>query len=153
MVADPGGAKTNLNKDEPSQKFFLTRWCANGYGYLTGNRRSIVNAIYPILYAIGGDDVKNGTFIRWEEQIQILYRNNLTQISARRRPIEWGKNAENSELRKILWAMSEKWTKLAEHMDQMEKELEIPKYYSTGRERVEEKVKEHRRSARYLWLA
>ncbi|KAL3072486.1 hypothetical protein niasHS_017460 [Heterodera schachtii] len=139
VVADPGGAKTNLNKDEPSQKFFLTRWCANGIGYLIGNRRSLHYAIFPLLYAIESEEVRNGSF-----------------VSARRHFIGWGENAENSELRNLVWAMSERWTKLAEHIDRMEKELEKPNYFAANAETnfvVKEKEEKPKRSARYLWLA
>uniref|UniRef100_A0A914HEA1 Uncharacterized protein n=1 Tax=Globodera rostochiensis TaxID=31243 RepID=A0A914HEA1_GLORO len=138
VVADPGGTKSNLNKDEGWYKFFFTRWCANGFGYLIGNRRAVRHAVYPILFAIEDDAVKNGTF-----------------VSSRRRFIDWGENAENADLRKLVWAMSERWTKLEKHMDQMEKELEKPNYFAATVESdsVVKSQEKPPRSARYLWLA
>ncbi|CAK5079202.1 unnamed protein product [Meloidogyne enterolobii] len=138
VVADPGGTKTDLNKDEPSQKFFLTRWTSNFLGYTAGNRRSVNKAIYPILYALGEEGVKNGTF-----------------ISPRQVPREWGENAENVQLRQKVWLMSEQWTKLADYMGRMEEGLEKPGYFSKDSHGDDEgeKKKPRQRSAKYLWLA
>jgi hypothetical protein len=53
--------------------------------------------------------------------------------------------------------MSEKWTKLGEHMDRMEKELEKPRYFSNGTEAPMQtepaEERKEKRSAKYLWLA
>uniref|UniRef100_A0A915N121 Uncharacterized protein n=1 Tax=Meloidogyne javanica TaxID=6303 RepID=A0A915N121_MELJA len=138
VVADPGGTKTDLNKDEPSQKFFLTRWTSNALGYVAGNRRPVSTAIYPILYALGEDGVKNGTF-----------------ISPRQVPREWGENAENVQLRQKVWLMSEQWTKLADYMGRMEEGLEKLGYFSKDSHGDDEgeKKKTRQRSAKYLWLA
>uniref|UniRef100_A0A915MA67 BTB domain-containing protein n=2 Tax=Meloidogyne TaxID=189290 RepID=A0A915MA67_MELJA len=138
VVADPGGTKTDLNKDEPSQKFFLTRWTSNALGYVAGNRRPVNTAIYPILYALGEDGVKNGTF-----------------ISPRQVPREWGENAENVQLRQKVWLMSEQWTKLADYMGRMEEGLEKLGYFSKDSHGDDEgeKKKTRQRSAKYLWLA
>lgn len=138
VVADPGGTKTDLNKDEPSQKFFLTRWTSNAIGYVAGNRRPVNTAIYPILYALGEEGVKNGTF-----------------ISPRQVPREWGENAENVQLRQKVWLMSEQWTKLADYMGRMEEGLEKLGYFSKDSHGDDEgeKKKTRQRSAKYLWLA
>jgi hypothetical protein len=65
LVADPGGTKSNLNANETSQKFFLTRWCSNFVGAMSGARRNPEDAVGSILYALSDPDLKNGTFIRF----------------------------------------------------------------------------------------
>ncbi|KAL7074855.1 hypothetical protein ACQ4LE_005624 [Meloidogyne hapla] len=137
VVADPGGTKTDLNKDEPSQKFFLTRWTSNFLGYVTASRKIPRKAVYPIFYALGEEEVKNGSF-----------------INSRRVQREWGENAENTQLRQKVWLMSEQWTKLAEYMGKMEQELGKPGYFSNDPHGdVEEEKRTRQRSAKYLWLA
>ena len=37
----------------------------------------------------------------------------------------WGANADNSELRQHVWMFSERWTRLAERMTEMKKEVEL----------------------------
>jgi hypothetical protein len=64
VVADPGGTKTKLNRAEPSQNFFLTRWSTNVFGYLAGTRRKPEFGVGPILYALCDPDVPTGVYIK-----------------------------------------------------------------------------------------
>jgi hypothetical protein len=62
----------------------------------------------------------------------------------------WGANAEDVGLRQKVWLISERRTRLAEHMQKMEEELEKPRYFEHDPERPNT---DKSKSAKYLWLA
>jgi hypothetical protein len=51
----------------------------------------------------------------------------------------------------MAWKMSEQWTKLADHFQRMEQELDKPSYFAVNPEQPREEGKE-RKSRKYFWL-
>lgn len=106
LSADPGWTKTKLEN-----KLTFNSWHKIAGLFL----RRPSKAVKSILYALTEDEAKNGDFIGRDHKTQ-----------------PWGDNAENSDLRKRIWLMSEKWTQLPEHMEKLKDELGLDKSYFEG---------------------
>ncbi|TKR69710.1 hypothetical protein L596_021830 [Steinernema carpocapsae] len=107
VVADPGRTKTTLSKQLDHNDFFLSRWLLKVVSFMMGERRP-EKAVRPVLYALADPEMSksNGDFIDRE-----------------RVKLEWNEQSNDDALRARLWLTSMKWTKFAEHMNQMKADL------------------------------